>query len=135
MLISDLPKLALKVSSDLKITEDNVANKSLNSAYMYHQYLDLWLSELRELKTLCLEKDRIYGTLYEKYKFKGDYKLDSRNEIEAWIFADPVYIKVATEYIDKETVVKYLENVTEAISKLSFSIKNYIEYKKFLSGG
>jgi Recombination, repair and ssDNA binding protein UvsY len=135
MLISDLPKLKAKIDSDLKITEDNVASKSLNSAYMYHQYLDLWLSELRELKTLGLEKDRIYGVLYDKYKFKHDQQLSGRPEIESWIFADPLYIKVATEYIDKETVVKYLENVTEAISKLSFGIKNYIEYKKFLSGG
>ena len=135
MLISDLPKLKAKVDADLTINENNVSKKSLDSAYIYHQFLDLHITEIRELKRLAVERDRIYGTLYEKFKFNGPYKLDSKGEIEAWIHMDPQYIKTITEFNEQEVICKYLEGVVEVISKMSFNIKNFIEYKKFLSGG
>lgn len=134
MLMSDLPKVKAKVDADLSLNEDNISKKSLNSAFMYHNYLDLHMSEMRELKKLAVEKERVYGTLYEKYKFHGNYTLDSKAEIEAWIGADPTYIKVVTEFNEQEIVCKYLEGVVTIVSRMSFNIKNFIEYKKFLSG-
>lgn len=133
--ISQLPKLKAKIDLDLTINEDNVTKKSLNSAYMYHQYLDLFLAESRELKVLSVEKDRIYGKLYEHYKFNHTQSLDSKSEIEAWIRADQKYIDIVTKFNEQEIVCLYLEKVTESINKLSFSIKNFIEFKKYLSGG
>lgn len=134
MLMSDLPKLKARIDSDLSINEGNVLKKSLDQPILYHTYLDLFMAEMRELKKCGVEKDKVYGALYEKYKFNHSQVLDSKGEIEAWIKSDSKYVDCVSRFNEQEIVCKYLEGVVESISKLSFSIKNFIEYKKFLSG-
>lgn len=134
MLISDLPELKKRIDVDLTINEGNVLKKSLDQPILYHKYLDLFMAEMRQLKRLAAEKDKIYGVLYEKYKFNHNQVLDTKGEIEAWIRVDAQYLKIITDFNDQEVVCKYLENVVDCVSRLSFSIKNFVEYKKFLSG-
>ena len=81
-----------------------------------------------------IDKNEKYGKLYEKYKFNHTQTLDTKGEIEAWINSDPVYVKLLKELAEQEVVCKYLEGVVDKMSKLSFDLKNFIEYKKFLSG-
>lgn len=134
MKMDQLPKVKAKVAECLTITEDNFTKKSLNSPYMYHQWLDLLMDETLVLKKLAIDRDKMYGELYEHYKFNHIQTLDSKGEIEAWIKKDPKYIKLNTEFVEQEVICKYLEGVVDRISKLSFDLKNFVEYKKFLSG-
>jgi hypothetical protein len=77
----------------------------------------------------------LYGKLYDKYKFDYEKKLDGKAEIEAYIYSDPIYVKKQYEYNVQEKQVKYLEGIVDSVSKISFSVKNYVEFKKFLAGG
>jgi hypothetical protein len=132
--IDQLPKWKKRVDLDLKIDDDTVLKQSLGNPYLYHQYLDVYLSEMRELKRLHVEKDRIFQTLYSKYKFNHSQNLDTKAEIEMWVKADPQWLTIITQYNEQDIVVKYFESVVEAISKMNFSINSYISFKKFLSG-
>ncbi|MEM4260971.1 MAG: recombination mediator protein UvsY [Candidatus Woesearchaeota archaeon] len=134
MTLEDLEKLKKIASEDLKITEDNLAKKSLDIPILYHKYLDIFINELKQLKQLSLDKDKLYGKLYHHYKFESNYSLDTKNEIEVYVKGNDEYYIKALAYYQQEIVVKYLESILDAFTKMGFNIKNHIEFKKFLAG-
>ena len=130
----DFQKLKLKVEVELKITEENVMEKSIQLSNLYANILQIYTKELKFLKTKGHEKDKIFGELYHHYKFNFNFQLDSKGEIESYIKADNTFYNIALEYSQQEVQVKYLEQLLEHINNLGFRIKNYIDLKKISKG-
>jgi len=127
-------KLKAKVESELKITPENVEQKSLQLSNFHTQCLQLFVKELSILKKKLLDKDKIYGELYHKYKYNFDYQLDTKGEVEAYIKADDKYYQIALECAQQEVQVKYLEDTCLQINNLGFRIKNFIDLRKIDKG-
>lgn len=122
------------VEKELVLTEENVSLLTLKIPNLHTKYLDIYVKEMKVFKLLALEKGKLYAKLYHEHKFEGVYKLDSMKEIETYCNADPEYYKKCQEYVLQEIIVKYLESTIDNIQKLNFVVKNYIEWRKFLSG-
>ncbi|MEM4261310.1 MAG: recombination mediator protein UvsY [Candidatus Woesearchaeota archaeon] len=126
--------LKAKVEEDLAIDESNAADKSLKFSSMYSKYLALYLQELRILKNLSLEKDKLYGDLYHKLKFKNDYQLDSSKEIDTYVRSDESFYKKSLDVQNQEIVVKYLEETLQNINNTGYRIKTYVDFLKLRMG-
>jgi hypothetical protein len=127
-------KLKKYVDQELKITEENILDKSIQISNLYNQFLKLYNKELFDFKNKLLEKDKIYGELYHHYKFKFDYNLDTKSEIDNYIRSDEKYYQMALECVKLEVQVKFLEQILENINNLGYRIKNYIDLMKFKKG-
>lgn len=130
----DFQKLRNFVEKELKIEESNVMEKSIQLSNLYTKFLQIYTRELKNLKSKHHEKAKVYGELYHHYKFKFDYQLDTKAEVESYIRADDKYYQIALEYSNLEVQVKYLEQILEQINNLGFRIKNYIDLKKISQG-
>jgi len=127
-------KLKTLVEESLKITDDNVMDKTVSLSTLYARLLQIWSKELRILKIKGLDKDKVYGELYHHYKYKFNFQLDTKAEIEAYIKGDDKYYKIALEYAEQEIIVKFIEQSLEHINNIGFRIKNYIDLKKMSKG-
>lgn len=134
MTLEQFNTIKAKVELDLNIDELNAAEKSLKFSSLYNQYLLLYLKELKILKTLALEKDKLFGELYHKYKFQNNYQLDTSKEIETYVRADELYYKKCLDYQNQEIIVKFLEETLQNINNTSYRIRNYIELLKLRMG-
>ena len=128
--------LRLRSQQDLIIDEDNVLETSLNLGKLYNNYLQVYSKEIRTLKEMNIELDKRYGELYHKYKYGRDfdYSLNNKGEVDVYINNDPHYYDYLKFVRFQETVVKFLELHLECLSKMSFTIKNYIDLKKIKLG-
>jgi len=127
-------KLKTKVKQDLTITESNIVMKCLEVPKLFMKYNEIFVKQLDHYKNLLLEKDRLYGDLYEHYKYNGKYSAGTKGEVEAFLYADERWIELNREVIKQECITKYVENVLSDVKQLNFNLKNFIEYKKYLEG-
>jgi hypothetical protein len=67
---------------------------------------------------LLTEKDRIYGTLYEKFKYNCNKEWDSKAEIESQIKKEKEYIDIVIKINRQQVIVEYLENTLKNITIL-----------------
>lgn len=135
MNIDKFQELKKKVEIDLTIDETNAAEKSLKFSSLYNFYLALYIQELRILKRISTEKDKLFGDKYHFYKFGNfDYKLDSAKEIETYVRSDTDFYNKCLEYQNQEIVVKYLEETLTNLNNTNYRIKNYIELYKIKFG-
>ena len=134
MTSEQLEALKVFVKKDLIINEDNLQKISLGVPVLYHKYLDIFTEEFKVFQDMTTNLKEAYGKLYDKYRFNSDKQLDGKAEIECYIFSDPIYIKKQYDYNVQQKVVKYLEGVLDTISKISFNVNNYVNYRKFLAG-
>jgi hypothetical protein len=134
MTLEDLQKLKTISEDQLTINEENILTKSLNLPLYYQQYSQIYVKELKLLKVLSLDKDKLFGELYHHYKFKSDFSLDTKGEIVTYIQADQKYYDKCLEVSNQEVVCKFIEQLLDNINKTGYSIKNYIELKKMKEG-
>ena len=134
MKMDDFQKLKDKIEQELKITDENVMDKSIQLSNLYSIILKIYSKELRALKEKQLEKDKVFGELYLQYRHKFDYNVETKAEAETYIRADPKYYQVALEFVQIEVQVKFLEQALSHIDNLGFRIKNYIDLKKMKLG-
>jgi hypothetical protein len=98
------------------------------------KYLDFWTDEFKAYKKLSIEFDKLYGEKYHYYQFDYSYKLDNVREIENAVKSDDDVYKKSLELADQETICKWCEKTVDIIKTAQFSIKNYLELQKWLSG-
>jgi len=134
MTIEDLNKLKPIMEKKLKFTDDNISEKLLNFPYLFHEILDLYLKEKRELDKLDQKKKRIYQQKYDHFKFKGNFRLDSAKEIEVYINGDEEYDAVCLEYNLQEVVCTYFVEILDMLKKSTFTMNSYIKMREFLAG-
>ena len=132
--IENFKSLKLKAEKDLIVNETNAADKSLEFARLYSKYTSLYMQELRILKQMSTDRDKLYGDLYHKLKFKNDYQLDSSKEIDIYIKSDESYYNKCLEFQNQEIVVKYLEETLQNITVTGYRIKNYVDLLKLKMG-
>ena len=134
MNLVDLKNLKLKAKDHFKITPENILDKSIQLGTLFQRYSQIHNTELLKLKTLSVEKDKLYGDLYHKKKFEGSFTLDSNKEIDIYVKADDTYYKLLVKIANQEVIVDWLEQTINNINKLGFYIKNYVDIYKFKNG-
>jgi len=140
MTIEQLKTLKQIVKKDMTIDPKDphimevLCDSTLHHSKLYHRYVDLFTVESRKLKKLKADKVKKYGELYHHYKFEGDFKLDTKGEIDAYIGANKEYYDLILKFNDQEIVCQFLDKTLDNINNMKWNVKNYLEYKKFLSG-
>jgi hypothetical protein len=130
----EFAKLKEVTPNFFNITDSNISDKARTISKVLQNYVGILIDEIKQLKMLKSLQTKLYGELYKKYNEKYTVELDSKHEIESYIFAEDKYYDQQLLINEQETIVKYLEETIDNFKKLSFNIKNWIDIKKYFEG-
>ena len=139
----DLEQLQEQADKDLKINDSELDLESIKTPQLHNQYM----KHLTKFKLMLSSAE---SDLYIKKREKWEYytgKSDPtvyiekpfnlkilRQDVDKYIDSDEEIIKLKqkTDYLN--TVVDFLDRSIKQISNRTFTIKNAIDWKKFISG-
>jgi len=128
-------KLKTYTKEKLELTADNVQSKALEFNNLVIHYQNLYASERQKLKDINNTMKKTYAELYHYYKFEGfDFKLDSKSEIETYVFGNDKYYDLKVKYDMLSIQVDYIKSTMDQIQKTSFQIGHYIDLLKIKNG-
>lgn len=117
-----------------KINPQEIDKEIIHTISEMHRY-NTEIAEARiNLTAIKRKRNKIYGDLYEKYKFNCDYKLDNKHEIETWINRSPKYQLILSYYEHQVSYIKYLEAIVQGLKDKRWAIRDIIENLKIELG-
>ena len=128
---NDFMKLKKLTEEKLAFSEDNIQGKIASIPLLYDTYMKAFVRENKLLNELKLDKDVLYADLYKYFKYDADHRWDTKNEIESQMYSDVKYQSKVKQINEQQEIVTFLELTLENIKTLSFSLKNYIDWRKF----
>jgi hypothetical protein len=133
--VEQFEKLKIQAEKDLTIKDDFAAlNKSKDISSIHQRYISLLTQEILTAKHLGIKRARLYQKLYHQFKFENNFTLDSSKEIEVYINGHEDMIIVETDLALQQTVVRFLEDTCDNLKRLAYTLKTYLDMKKFLAG-
>lgn len=129
----DAEKFHDELDQDLTLNPDNLNEKLFKIPNLYSKYMRMLFEQRRVLIMLGKTKDRKYKELYHHYTYNVPDSLTNK-EIEFHILADPDYSDLLAKYKYQEGIVNDLDRAANKMEKLSFDVKNCIEWVKYLQG-
>lgn len=126
--------LKAQAAEDLKFDKTNAMEKCQSIPSLYQHWLDIFNNQSAALAGLQIARDKLYGELYKKYHIDDDVKWGANKEIESQVKCDKEWLKLAGEYAKQKLIVDYLQETLGNINRMSFSIKNYLQFLQYQGG-
>lgn len=133
-------------SEDAGITRDKIVEDSINTSKLHAKYLKIYINERNilkarenDLKVLKKDKHEFYTmgptpeTQEKGWKLPPQGKI-IKTEVAMYIDSDPDMIALTQKIEIQRAKVDFCSQVIDVLSRRSFTIKNIIDYEKFISG-
>jgi len=136
-------ELQQMVDVDLKIDDTELDIESIKTPQIHNKYLKFYTQFCLQLKKVRDERKSLYRDKWEYYTGKSppevyqekpfDLKI-LRTDVPIYLDADPELQEIGQkeEYI--KMMVEYTERILKEINNRNWTIRNTIEWKKFLHG-
>lgn len=133
-------------SKDSRINTTDIAGESVNTPKLHGKYLHILSSERMKLRQLREQKKELIRLKTEYYMGRLDHEeMKARgwepfamrllkNDVPTYLDGDQDMIKLNLQIGVQEEKVEVLESIIKIISNRGFSIKSYIDWKKFENG-
>ena len=120
------------IKADLRkfITQQDLVQKADELMTMKLYVSDIYSNELCFLSELNAQKYKIFGDLYDKYRFNFNRDLTTRAEVETYIHADAQWIVFQETYALQDSIVAYFEDMRKSLNTMTYDIKNIIALKQ-----
>ena len=139
----DLNELQNDVDRDLKIDDTELDLESIRTPQLHNKYLKLYTKYSLQLKKAQDDYKILYRSKWEYYTGKADPDVYQEKPFDLKVLKADVSIyldsdKEIQELGQKEAyiqaVVTYLEKILREINNRNWTIRNTIEWKKFIHG-
>lgn len=115
----------------LHFNELSIADQLQHHPYTLMQYQQQYVKEKTRLDELVELKERVVGKLYDKLRFHNDKALTTK-EIEVYYVPNDADVRKVNSAINKQkVVVEFFEVCIKALDKMQWSMKLYIEDRKY----
>ena len=128
---------------DLKIDDTELDLESIRTPQVHNKYLKIYTKSCLQLKQVRDERKVFYRNKWEYYTGKAapevyqakpfDLKI-LKTDVGIYIDSDPEYQEIGQKVAYIEKMVDYTERVLREINNRNWTIRNTIEWKKFLHG-
>ena len=139
----DLETLQKQVDVDLKIDDTELDLESIRTPQLHNKYLKLFTKYSLQLKKAKDDYDGLYKFKWEYYTGKAspdtyrekpfDIKV-LRADIGIYIDSDIDLQQLSQKVAYTKQIADYLERILREINNRNWTIRNTIEWKKFLHG-
>ena len=139
----NLEEIQELVDKDLKINDSELDLESIKTPQIHNKYMKL----LTKFKLMLSRNESEYQIVkkqkWEYYTGKADPSVYAekpfnlkilRQDVDKYIDSDEDIIKLKQKSDYLNTVVDFLDRTVRQISNRTFTIKNAIDWKKFISG-
>ena len=136
-------ELQQMVDVDLKIDDTELDIESIKTPQIHNKYLKFYTQFCLQLKKVRDERKSLYRDKWEYYTGKSPPEVYQEKPFDLKILRTdvPIYLDADTELQEigqKEEYIKmmveYTERVLKEINTRNWTIRNTIEWKKFLHG-
>ena len=139
----NLEEIQELVDKDLKINDSELDLESIKTPQIHNKYMKL----LTKFKLMLSRNESEFHIIkkqkWEYYTGKADPSVYAENpfnlkilrqDVDKYIDSDEEIIKLKQKSDYLNTVVDFLDRTVRQISNRTFTIKNAIDWKKFISG-
>lgn len=134
MTTEEFTALKAKAAEEIKFDKTDAMEKCQNVPSLYQHWLDVFNRESAKYAQLQLMQEKMYGELYEIYKYNKNLKWETQKEIESQIKRNENYVKLAVELAKQKVIVDWLQETLGNINRLGFSINSYLNFLKYQGG-
>jgi len=131
------------IEKDLKIDDTELDLESIRTPQLHNKYLKIYTTHSLQYKKLQDDYKVMYREKWEYYTGKAspdvyaekpfDLKV-LRSDIGIYLDADVELQQLSQKMAYKKQIVDYLERILREINNRNWTIRNTIEWKKFLHG-
>ena len=129
--------IKLMWEKDSKIDDTELDTESLKIPQLHSKYLNLYSDYILIKEKTESEQKIIIRQLWEYYSGKGDEPFDIKllkQDVPMYIEADEKYQRITNKLKYYTVITNFLKEVLSNINTRSYTIKNTIEWRKFLNG-
>ena len=139
----NIDELYNEIERDLKIDDTELDLESIRTPQLHNKYLKIYTTHSLQLKRLQDEYKILYRVKWEYYTGKASpetYKEKPfdikvlRADIGIYIDADVDLQQLSQKVTYTKQITDYLERILREINNRNWTIRNTIEWKKFLHG-
>ena len=130
-----ITELKKEAKNDTELDPKRVGEKSINLASIAVKWNGYFIDEKMNYEGINITYAELKKDRYEYYLHDYKYVVEKRNnEIGTYLEADSKLISIKKQLIISKEKMLFIESVLKIINALSFNIRNYIEWEKFMAG-
>ena len=139
----NIDELYIEVERDIKIDDTELDLESIRTPQLHNKYLKLFTKHSLQYKKLQDDFKVLYRVKWEYYTGKASPKVYEENPFELKVLkadigiymeADKDLQQLGQRMAYAKQIVEYLERILREINNRNWTIRNTIEWKKFLHG-
>ena len=139
----NIDELYIEVERDIKIDDTELDLESIRTPQLHNKYLKLFTKHSLQYKKLQDDFKVLYRVKWEYYTGKASPKVYEENPFELKVLkadigiymeADKDLQQLGQRMAYAKQIVEYLERILREINNRNWTIRNTIEWKKFIHG-
>tara|TARA_Y100000782_G_C9992190_1_gene184956 strand:- start:6 stop:431 length:426 start_codon:yes stop_codon:yes gene_type:complete len=139
----NIDELFIEVERDIKIDDTELDLESIRTPQLHNKYLKIFTKHSLQYKKLQDDYKVMYRVKWEYYTGKASPEVYAENPFELkvlksdigiYIEADKDLQQLGQRMAYTKQIVEYLERILREINNRNWTIRNTIEWKKFLHG-
>ena len=136
-------ELYIEVDRDIKIDDTELDLESIRTPQIHNKYLKIFTKHSLQYKKLQDDYKVLYRVKWEYYTGKAPPEVYAENPFELKVLrtdigiymeADKDLQQLGQRMAYTKQIVEYLERILREINNRNWTIRNTIEWKKFLHG-
>jgi|TARA_B110000196_G_scaffold167371_1_gene143845 hypothetical protein len=139
----NIDELFIEVERDIKIDDTELDLESIRTPQIHNKYLKMFTKHSLQHKKLQDDYKVLYRVKWEYYTGKAPPEVYAENPFELKVLRTDVGIymeadkdlqQLGQRMAYTKQIVEYLERILREINNRNWTIRNTIEWKKFLHG-
>ena len=139
----NIDELYSEIERDLKIDDTELDLESIRTPQLHNKYLKIYTTHSLQLKRLQDEYKILYRMKWEYYTGKSSPEIYKerpfdikvlKSDVGIYIDADADLQQLSQKVAYTKQITDYLERILKEINNRNWTIRNTIEWKKFLHG-
>ena len=139
----NIDELFVEVERDIKIDDTELDLESIRTPQIHNKYLKIFTKHSLQYKKLQDDYKVLYREKWEYYTGKAPPEVYAENPFELKVLRTDVGIymeadkdlqQLGQRMAYTKQIVEYLERILREINNRNWTIRNTIEWKKFLHG-
>ena len=139
----NIDELFVEVERDIKIDDTELDLESIRTPQIHNKYLKMFTKHSLQLKKLQDDYKVLYRVKWEYYTGKAPPEVYAENPFELKVLrtdigiymeADKDLQQLGQRMAYTKQIVEYLERILREINNRNWTIRNTIEWKKFIHG-
>jgi hypothetical protein len=139
----NIDELYIEVERDIKIDDTELDLESIRTPQIHNKYLKIFTKHSLQYKKLQDDYKVLYREKWEYYTGKAPPEVYAENPFELKVLRTDVGIymeadkdlqQLGQRMAYTKQIVEYLERILREINNRNWTIRNTIEWKKFLHG-